>query len=128
VRKITILVAGPPALSQIIRYLFASHPDFEVIGSIGGLKRLAPQAMRLQPKLIVAMVKPVSTGVDSAVLAIKRSSPLSKLIFICSVSDFISGALKSGADACLEPEMLLMRLLPTASALSARSHHRSSRS
>ena len=123
-RKITILIAGPPPISRIIRYLFASHPEFEVVGNQGGLKKLAPRAGRLPPELIVAAVKPVSTSVDSAVLAIKRSSPSSKLIFICSVSDFISVALKSGADACLEPETLLLRLLPTASALTARSRRR----
>jgi len=123
-RKITVLVVGPPSLSRIIGYLFASRPDFEVVGSIGGLSRLAPQAERLLPELIVATVKPVSTGVDSAVQAIKRCSPFSKLIFISSVSEFVSVALRRGADAGLEAEKLVMRLVPTASALSSFSHVR----
>lgn len=80
---------------------------------------MAPQAGRLLPKLIVAGVKPVGTGVGAAVRAIKGASPLSKLILICPVSDFVSSARRFGADACLDPEKLIAQLLPTASALSA---------
>jgi hypothetical protein len=117
--KVSVLVVGSPALSRIVKHLFASGPDFEVVGSSRGLKSLVPQAERLLPKLIVAGVRPVSTGVGAIVRAIKGASPLSKLILICPVSDFVSSARRFGADACLDPEKLIAQLLPTAAALSA---------
>lgn len=116
--KVTVMVVGSPALSRIIGHLFASRPDFEVVGSSRGVKGLAPQAERLLPKLIVAGVKPVSSGVGSTVRAIRQASPLSKLILLCPVNTFVDSARRSGADACIDPEKLIAKLLPTASALS----------
>jgi hypothetical protein len=114
---------SPRGLCQIIEHLFHDRPEFEVVGTLIGLRSLARQAGRLLPELIVAHVKPVKTGVCDAVASIKRSSPLSKLILICPVGDLMAGARKCGADACLEQEELVLRLLPTARALSKR--HRS---
>jgi len=123
--KTRILLVSSPALSLVIRHLFDGRPEFEVVGSLPGLRGLAEQADRLLPELIVANVKPVRTGVCPAVVAIKQSSPYSKLILICSIVDLISGARKCGADACLDQEQLVRRLVPTASALSARAHRNS---
>jgi len=120
VRTVRILVVGPPALSQVIQHLFHGRPEFEVVGSVSGLRTLRPQAGLLLPELIVANVKPVGIGVCRVVAFIKRLSPLSKLILICPVRDFIGGARKCGADACLEQEKLVACLLPTARALSER--------
>jgi hypothetical protein len=119
-RKIRILLVGSSAISQVIQHLFHNQADFEVVGSVRGLKSLAQHADRLLPELIVANVKPVRTGVCPAVIAIKQSSPYSKLILICPVGALIGAARKCGADACLDQEMLVRRLVPTASALSAR--------
>jgi hypothetical protein len=119
VRKIRVLFVGPPALSNVIRHLFHDRPEFEVVGSLPGLRNLAQRAGRLLPELIVANVKPVGTGVCPVVIAIKQSSPLSKLILICPITDFTGGARRCGADACLDQEKLVRRLVPTATALSA---------
>jgi hypothetical protein len=102
-RKVRILLISPPALSQLIEHLFRDRNGLEVVGRVDGLDGAA-EARRLLPELIVANVK--------------RSSPLSKLILVCSVSDFISGARRWGADACLNQEQLVHRLVPTALALS----------
>jgi hypothetical protein len=118
VRKVRILVVSPPALSLLIEYLFRDRPEFEVVGSLSGLRSMGQQAGQLCPELIVANVKPVKTGVCQFVAAIKRSSPFSKLILICPARDFMAGARRCGADACLEQEDLVRRLLGTASALS----------
>lgn len=118
-RKVRILIVSPPALSQLIEYLFRGRPEFEVVGSLSRLGSTA-RAGRLSPELIVANVKPVRTGVCEVVASIKRSSPLSKLILICPARDFMTGARRSGADACLEQEQLVRRLLGTAWALSER--------
>jgi hypothetical protein len=118
-RKVRILVVSPPALSRVIKHLVDGRPEFEIVGSIGSLKTLAHEAARLLPELIVANVKPVGTGICPAVLAIRNSSPLAKLIVICPITDLIKNALRCGADACVEQEKVVLRLLPTASALSA---------
>lgn len=119
-RKIRILLVSPPALSDVICHLFQGRPEFEVVGSLRGLRGLAEHAGRLLPELIVANVNPVRSGVCPTVLAIKASSPFSKLILICSIGDFTSDARRCGADACLDQEKLVRRLVPTASAVSAR--------
>jgi hypothetical protein len=121
VRKVRILFVGSPALSNVIRHLFHDRPEFEVVGCLPGLKNLARRAGPLLPELIVANVKPVETGVRPVVVAIKQFSPLSKLILICPLTDLIGNARRCGADACLDQETLVRRLIPTASALSARS-------
>ena len=125
--KVRILVVSPPALSHLIAILFRDRADFEVVGTLNGLKSLSHRAGRLSPELIVALVKPVQTGVCPAVVAIKRFSPMSKVILICPISDLIQGACECGADACLDQEKLVSQLLPTASALSAHSKLRSIR-
>ena len=118
--KVRILIVSPPALSQVIEYLFRERPEFEVVGSLNGLGRIGRQAERLSPELIVASVKPVGNAVCQVVAFIKRSSPSSKLILICPARDFMAGARRCGADACLEQEDLVRRLLGTARALSER--------
>jgi len=120
VRKTRILLVSTPALYHFIRHLFHDQPEFEVVGSLRGLRSLARQAGRLRPELIVASVNPVGTGVCPAVGAIKRSSPGSKLILICPISTLVSDARRCGADAYLDPEKLVRGLVPAASALSTR--------
>lgn len=119
-RKVSILVVSPPALSQIIEYLFRDRPEFEVVGRLSGLRSVGQQVGRLRPELIVANVKPVTTAVCQVVASIKRSSPLSKLILVCPARDFMTSARRCGADACLEHEELVRRLFKTAWVLSAR--------
>ena len=126
-RKVRILVVSPPALSQLIEHLFRDRPEFEVVGSLSALRRTEEEAGRLCPDLIVANVKPVRTGVCQVVAAIRRSSPLSKLILICPARDFMTGARRCGADACLEQEKVVRRLLETAWALSEPSRPTASR-
>jgi hypothetical protein len=127
VRKVRILVVSPPALSQVIEYLLRAQPEFEVVGSLSGLRSVGQQAGRLSPELIVANVKPVRTSVCRVVASIKRSSPSSKLILFCPARDFMAGARRCGADACLEQEQLVRRLLGTAWALSERIRPHASR-
>jgi len=120
VRRVRILVVSHPSLAQLIEYLFRDRPEFEVVGSLSGLRSMGQQAGRLCPELIVANVKPVRTALCQVVSSIKRSSPLSKLILICPARDFMASARRCGADACLEQEDLVRRLSRTAWALSER--------
>ena len=119
-RKVKILVVAPPTLCQVIEYVFRDQREFEVVATLGGLRSMGHEAGRLCPELIVANVKPVGVAVGQVVAFIKRSSPSSKLILICPIREFMAGARKSGADACLEPEKLVRCLLEAAWTLSER--------
>ena len=119
-RKIRILVYSSAALFQAIRHVFQGRNEFEIIGQSGSVRDLAEKSEQLLPELIVANLKPVRTGICSAVLAIKHSSPLSKLILICPVEDLAPMARKCGADACLQDEKLNRHLVRTACTLADR--------
>jgi len=95
----------------VIEYVFRGQREFEVVGSLVGLRSMGLEAGRLCPELIVASVKPVRTAVGEVVALIKRSSPSSKLILICPIREFMLGARKCGADACLEQEKVVSCLL-----------------
>jgi hypothetical protein len=113
-RKVRILVIAKPALAQLVVYLLESRPEFQVLRSIGGLNALKQQSGRLFPDLIVARVRPLSAGVGHAAALIKQYSPSSKLILICPATTFAPDARKCGADAFLDEEKLVGRLLQTA--------------
>ena len=117
-RKTTILVISSPSFSRVIEHLFRGRSEFEVVGTLSGLRSLGRHAGRLHPELIVANVKPVSIGICRVVDSIKHSSPLSKLILICPVEDLARVARKRGADACLKDEKLAGQLLRMARTLS----------
>jgi hypothetical protein len=127
VRKVRVLIVSPPALSQVIEYLFHDRPEFEVVGCLTGLRNVGQRVGRLCPELIVANVKPVRTAVYQVVASIKRLSPSSKLILICPAKDFMAVGRRCGADACLEQEKLVRRLLGTALAFSKRKKPAASR-
>ncbi len=121
VRKIKVLVVvSSAALSQVIQSLFCGRPEFEVVTGPNGLRNLKQQTGRILPELIVANVRPVRTGVCEVVASLKQYSPHSKLILICPVKELARGARQCGADACVEEEKLIGRLLPVASALTDR--------
>jgi hypothetical protein len=116
-RKVRVFIVSPPALRQLICYLFDNKPEFEIC-TFRDLASLAARVALDPPQIIVASVKPVGTGLCATALAIKESSPQSKLILICPVSDLTGNALKCGADSCLDQEDLVEQLLPTAATLS----------
>jgi len=119
-RKVRILIISPVALFQVIEQVLGGRPQFAIVGRLASFRSLTRTARKLLPDLIVASVKPVGTAVCHAVITIKHSSPLSKLILLCPVRDLARRALVCGADACLEQEKLLLRLFPIARALAER--------
>ena len=118
-RKVKLLVAvSPPALFQVIEHLFRGRPEFELVESRRGFRAPERQEGRELPDLIVVNVRPLRTRICRVVSAMKRYSPGSKLILICPVKGFAHPARKCGADACLEEERLVGRLLSMARELS----------
>jgi len=116
-RKIKVLVVGTRAFAQLLEHLFSWGSEFKMIGRVEAFRALASTTDRA-PGLIIATLKPVGIGVGSAIASVKKFSPSSKLILICPVREFVRGARESGADACLDQETLVFRLLPTARVLS----------
>ena len=116
--RMRILIVSSPSLAHVIRHLFRDQPGFDVVGTAAGLKSGARAAKLLNPELIVAHVRPVAARPCTVAASIKRSSPLSRLILVCPIRDLMHGARGCGADACLEQEKLVLRLVPTALALS----------
>jgi hypothetical protein len=116
-RKVKVLLIGPPALAQLLKYLFRSNSEFEIVGQVGRFRDLSSCTL-YAPGLIVANVKPIGTGFGSAIASIKEFSPSSKVILICPVRELRHGARKCGADACLDQEKLVFHLLPTARVVS----------
>lgn len=116
--KVRMLVAVTPrALFDLIEYLFRGRPEFEIVEVSRSARGVPQQGERLPPELIVVNVKPLKTDICRTVRLLKRSSPSSKLILIFPVKGFAHSARRCGADACLEAEALLSRLLPTAQRL-----------
>jgi hypothetical protein len=116
--KIRILVYSSAPLFHAIRHVFQGRDEFEIVGESGSVRRLAEASEAIVPQLIVADLKPVRTGICAAILAIKHSSPLAKLILICPLTGLNPTGRRCGADACLAPEDLFLQLPRTAFALS----------
>jgi hypothetical protein len=118
VRKVRVLIVSPPALSQLIQHLFRGETEFEIVRSRGRAGSVARQVSQQRAELIVACVKPVGAGLYATALAIRQSSPRSKLILVSPVPQLAGNAHKYGADSCLDQEKLVAQLLPTAWTLS----------
>jgi DNA-binding NarL/FixJ family response regulator len=117
VGKIEVLIAvEPAALLQVIEHLFRQS-EFRVIEGLSEWPALAQEASRLRPKLIIANVKLLGHGAARIISEVKLASPASKLIVISFPHQLESHARQWGADAYLEEEDLVRRLLPTAQEL-----------
>jgi len=112
VRKVRILIVSPRPLAKLIRYLLDGRAEFEILESLPDVSGLARPAWRRPPDLIVASVKPVGAGVCATAVSVKKSNPFCKLILICPLSDLTVSARRCGADALVDPEKLVGRLLP----------------
>lgn len=112
--KVRVLVAvRPPALLRVIEHLLSNCPEIEVVASRSKGRRLAQATAAVLPELVVANGRLLGKEACQTIAEIKRSSPGSKLILISSVEGFAGAARRCGADACLDEEALVRRLLLT---------------
>lgn len=115
--KVEVLIAVEPvALLQVIEHLFR-RSEFRVVEGLSEWPALAREASRLRPKLIIANVKLLGDGAAKIISEVKLASPASKLIVISFPHHLEGHARKWGADAYLEEEDLVRRLVPTAQKL-----------
>ncbi len=118
--KIRVLVAVKSlALQHLIEHLLKTRPDLELRIGRGDADKLALAVRRSVPNLVIANSKLSGAHAQETAALLKRSSPGSKLILICSVEGFESELRKWGADACLAEEALVRQLVPTVSELSS---------
>src|SRR5205809_4522252 len=96
---------------RVIEYLLCNQPNLRVVARFSNGSRLAKYAASLKPELIVAQAKVLDTQTAKAVAEVKRSSPASKLILICSFQRSPRQFRKGGADACLFEEAVVRQLI-----------------
>jgi hypothetical protein len=117
-RNIRVLVAvEPPPLGRIIEHLFHDQPHYRIVMCLNEWTPLARYASRLQPELIIASISLLGDGAAGIVADVKLASPGSKLILINFSHDLGRHARKWGADAYLNSENLVQRLVPKAEKL-----------
>jgi DNA-binding NarL/FixJ family response regulator len=108
--RVLVVVKTRP-LMRVIEYLLCTQPNLRVVARSSNGGRLAKYAACLKPELIVAQARVFDTQTAKAVAEVKRSSPDSKLILICSFQRSPRQLRKSGADACLLEEALVRQLI-----------------
>lgn len=117
-RKIRILVAvEPPPLGRIIEHLFHNQPNCRIVKCLNEWTPLAREASRLHPELIVISISLLGDGAAGIVADVKLASPGSELILIDFSHDLRRHVRKWGADAYLNSENLVRRLVPKAEKL-----------
>lgn len=124
-RKLKVLVAVEPvSLSRVIAHLIRDDSTLQIVSSLHKASELPRQARRLRPDLIIANARLLGEKASDSIPRVKRASPKSKLL----LTDFHDGlervARQCGADAYLEEESLVARLVPTVRRLAVRSPRR----
>lgn len=116
--KVEILVAVEPLpLLRVIEHLLCCRPEFQIVARPSGGSALARQASHLRPDLIIANMRFLGQGAGTIIPEVKLASPGSKLIVTGFPQGFGPHAHQWGADAYLEEEDLVRRLVPTAQRL-----------
>lgn len=116
--KVEILVAVEPApLLRVIEHLFQRQSEYRIVARRRGGSALARQASHLRPELIIANMRLLGPGAAKIIPEVKHASPRSKLIVTGFPQGFGTHARKLGADAYLDEEHLVRRLVPTAQKL-----------
>lgn len=118
VQKVEVLVAVEPApLLRVIEHLFRRRPEFRIVARPSGGSALVRQASRLRPELIIFNMRLLGQEASKIIREVKLASPDSKLIVTGFLQGFRLHARECGADAYLEEEQLVRRLVPTAQRL-----------
>jgi DNA-binding NarL/FixJ family response regulator len=107
--RVLVVVRTLP-LMRVIDHLFCDEPGVRVIARSNNGDRLVPYSACLRPELIIAHARLLGKTANKALAEIKRSSPASKVILICSSQKPPHELRRCGADACLREEALVQRL------------------
>jgi hypothetical protein len=94
--------------------LFDRRQEFRIVARRRTGSTLAPDASHLRPDLIIANMTLLGRHASTTIPEIKHASPHSKLIVTGYPLGLGELALEWGADAYLDEEQLVGRLIPTA--------------
>lgn len=113
-QEIEVLVAvEPEPLLKLIEHLL-QRPEFRVVKKLHEWLGLPKQAIRLHPHLIITNARLLGNQAATIIADLKFSSPNSKVIVVSFPHDLSQEARQWGADAYLQEEHLVQRLVPTA--------------
>jgi DNA-binding NarL/FixJ family response regulator len=113
-QQIEVLVAvEPEPLLNLIEHLL-QRPEFRVIKKLHQWPALSKQTLRLHPHLIITNARLLGNQAANIIAGLKSASPNSKVIVVSFPHDLSREARQWGADAYLEEEQLVRRLVPTA--------------
>jgi DNA-binding NarL/FixJ family response regulator len=96
----------------VIEHLLRHSEAVEILGSVEEASRLVPLALPRAPDVILANLRLLGKEPSELIAAIKRSSPVSRLVLTSHVEVLPPAAERWGADACIAEEALVERLLP----------------
>jgi hypothetical protein len=111
--SISVLIAGRRSLVRVIDHLLEARCGIEVVGRVEDGSLLARHAGRLAPTVIVAHPRVLGKEPATRIASVRRSSPGSKFVLISPFVGLAPGLRRCGADALLDEEALVTRLLPT---------------
>lgn len=112
--RVTILVAVEPApLLRVIEHLFCRQLGFNIVARLSSGSAVAGQVARLRPDLVIANMRLLGQAADTIIREVKIASPSSKVIVTGFPHGFEQDARGWGADAYLEEEELVRRLVST---------------
>jgi DNA-binding NarL/FixJ family response regulator len=125
-RKVGILIAvQPPPLLRIVEHLLRDCTQFRVVARTSQSSTLKRQAKRLQPALIITNLRLLGPGAGRIIPEIRLASPGSQLLVTGFTQGLESHARDCGADAYLEEDQLVQRLVSAARKLLSKPQTRS---
>ncbi len=116
---VTLALVRTPALGRAVRWILNESPSLRTVTRAGEKQSLNTVAGRVRPQLVVISSELLAEKPRQTLDSVRRSSPDSKLLLICPCPVLTEEARKWGADACLETDVLVRRLLPTVQKLIA---------
>jgi len=117
-RRVTILVAVEPApLLRVIEHLFWRQLKFRIVARLSNGSAVPGQVSHLRPDFVIVNMRLLGQAAGTILRDVKIASPSSKLIVTGFPPGFGRDAHGWGADAYLEEEELVRRLVPTVQSL-----------
>jgi YesN/AraC family two-component response regulator len=113
--KSVLLVDDNVAMRRMLRNLFVSEPDFEIVGEAENGREALEKARELKPDLVILdLAMPVMNGLDAA-FALRQMLPETRIIlFTLYDGGFEQAARRAGIDAVVSKTQAIPDLLNTA--------------
>jgi DNA-binding NarL/FixJ family response regulator len=121
----------PLSLCRVVQLILSGASEVKVLAHplthSDDAENLRRQAKRVQPDLLIANAELLGADACAAVMNIKRTCPRTRIILTDFDARLDAMANRCGADAYLEEELLVRKLLATVRRLAAKSNSRRTR-